>query len=85
MEDAVEAGAPPVRPGQGEDGTQVIEGDVALGERTHQTSFLEGGPLLLQGPCAAQVSLKIHEFRGHVLISSHHISQSFTKRILKYS
>lgn len=47
VEDAVEASAPPVRPGQSEHGTQVIEGDVALGERTHQPSFLEGGPLLL--------------------------------------
>lgn len=58
MEDAIETSAPPVRPRQGEDGPQVIKGDVALGERTHQPGLLEGGPLLLQGPCATQVSLK---------------------------
>lgn len=58
MEDAIETSALPVRPRQGEDGPQVIKGDVALGERTHQPSLLEGGPLLLQGPCATQVSLK---------------------------
>lgn len=52
MEDAIETSALPVRPRQGEDGPQVIKGDVALGERTHQPSLLEGGPLLLQGPCA---------------------------------
>lgn len=32
VEDAVEGGAPPVLPRQGEDGPQVVEGDVALWE-----------------------------------------------------
>lgn len=59
MEDAVEGGAPPVLPRQGEDGPQVVEGDVALGEGALQTSFLESGPLLLQGPGTTQIPLRV--------------------------
>lgn len=57
MEDAEEGGASPVRARQREDGPQFVEGDVALGQRALQPGLLEGGPLLLQGPRAAQVAL----------------------------
>lgn len=57
MEDAKEGGASPVGARQREDGPQVVEGDVALGQRALQPGLLEGGPLLLQGPSAAQVAL----------------------------
>lgn len=57
MEDAEEGGASPVLARQREDGPQVVEGDVALGQRAIQPGLLEGGPLLLQGPSAAQVAL----------------------------
>ena len=58
MEDAVKGGSPPVLARQREDGPQVVEGDVALGEGALQPSFLEGGPLLLQGPGATQIPLR---------------------------
>lgn len=57
VEDAEEGGASPVLPRQREDGPQVVEVDVALGQRALQPGLLEGGPLLLQGPSAAQVTL----------------------------
>lgn len=60
MEDPEEGGASPVRARQREDGAQVVEGDVALGQRALQPRLLEGGPLFLQGPSAAQVALKGH-------------------------
>lgn len=59
MEEAEEAGALPVLfVGQGEDGPQLVEGDVAVWERAHQMSLLESGPLLLQGQSAPHISLK---------------------------
>ena len=58
VEDAVEGGPPPVLARQREDGPQVVEGDVALGEGALQPGFLEGGPLLLQGPGTAQIPLR---------------------------
>lgn len=58
MEDAVERGSPPVLARQCEDGPQVVEGDVTLGEGALQPRFLEGGPLLLQGPGTAQIPLR---------------------------
>lgn len=58
VEDAEERGPTPVLARQGEDGPQVVEGDVALGEAALQPRFLEGGPLFLQSPGAAQVSLR---------------------------
>lgn len=58
VEDAEEGGPTPVLARQGEDGLQVVEGDVALGEAALQPRFLEGGPLFLQSPGAAQVSLR---------------------------
>lgn len=58
MENAVERGSPPVLAWQGEDSPQVVEGHVTLGEGTLQTRFLEGGPLLLQGPSTTQISLR---------------------------
>lgn len=60
MEDAVERGSPPILARQREDGPQVVEGDVALGEGALQPGFLEGGPLLLQGPSTAQIPLRVH-------------------------
>lgn len=57
MKDAKEGGASPVLTRQRENGPQVVEGDVALGQRALQPGLLEGGPLLLQGPSAAQVTL----------------------------
>lgn len=57
VEDAEEGGSAPVLARQREDGPQVVEGDVALGEGALQPGFLEGGPLLLQGPGAAQIPL----------------------------
>ncbi len=57
MEDAVEGGSPPVRARQSEDGPQVVEGDVTLGERALEPGFLEGGPLLLQRPGTTQIPL----------------------------
>lgn len=57
VKDAKEGGAPPVLTRQRENGPQVVEGDVALGQRAIQPGLLEGGPLLLQGPSAAQVTL----------------------------
>lgn len=57
MEDAEEGGSAPVLARQREDGPQVVEGDVALGEGALQPGFLEGGPLLLQGPGSAQIPL----------------------------
>lgn len=58
MEDAEERGPTPVLARQGEHGPQVVEGDVALGEAALQPRFLEGGPLFLQSPGAAQISLR---------------------------
>lgn len=58
MKDAVEGRPPPVGPRQREDGPQVVEGDVALRQGALQPGFLEGGPLLLQGPGTAQITLK---------------------------
>lgn len=58
MEDPEEGGPAPVGARQGEDGPQVVEGDVALGEAALQTRLLEGGPLLLQSPGASQVPLR---------------------------
>lgn len=58
VEDAIEGGGAPVGAWQGEDCPQVVEGDVSLGERTHQPGLLEGGPLLLQGPGAPQITLR---------------------------
>lgn len=58
MEDAIEGGPSPILPRQGEDGPQVVEGDVAFWEGTLQPGFLEGGPFLLQGPGTTQVALK---------------------------
>lgn len=58
VEDPEEGGPAPVGARQGEDGPQVVEGDVALGEAALQTRLLEGGPLLLQSPGASQVPLR---------------------------
>lgn len=58
MEDAVERGPSPVLARQGEDGPQVVKGDVALAEGALQPCFLEGGPLFLQSPGSPQVSLR---------------------------
>lgn len=58
MEDAVERGPSPVLARQGEDGPQVVKGDVALAEGALQPRFLEGGPLFLQSPGSTQVSLR---------------------------
>lgn len=58
VEDAVEGGPPPVLPRQGEDGSQVVEIDVTLWEGALQPGFLEGGPLLLQGPGSTQIALR---------------------------
>lgn len=58
VEDAVERGPSPVLARQGEDGPQVVKGDVALAEGALQPRFLEGGPLFLQGPGSTQVSLR---------------------------
>lgn len=63
VEDAEERGPTPVLARQGEDSPQVVEGDVALGEAALQPRFLEGGPLFLQSPGAAQVSLREDEGR----------------------
>lgn len=68
MEDAVESGPPPVLPRQSEDGSEVVERDVALGEGALQPCFLEGGPLLLQRPCTAQITLKVDIPDGHINI-----------------
>lgn len=57
MKDAKEGGASPVRTRQCENGPQVVEGDVALRQRALQPGLLEGGPLLLEGPSSAQVTL----------------------------
>lgn len=58
VEDTVEGGSPPVLTRQREDGPQVVEGDVALGDGALQPGFLEGGPLLLQGPGTTQITLR---------------------------
>lgn len=58
MEDAVEGGASPVLARQREHSSEVVEGDMALWEGALQPGFLEGGPLLLQGPGATQVPLR---------------------------
>lgn len=58
VEDAVEGGSPPILARQREDGPQVVEGDVTLGEGALQPGFLEGGPLLLQGPGTTQIPLR---------------------------
>lgn len=58
MKDAVEGRSSPVLTWQGEDSSEVVEGDVALRKRALQAGFLEGGPLLLQGPGTAQITLK---------------------------
>lgn len=73
MEDAVECGPTPVLARQGEDGPQVVEGDMALGEGALQTRLLEGGPLFLQSPGATQVSLREDgsgQVKGLILISA---------------
>lgn len=57
MEDAVEGGPPPVLARQREHSPEVVEGDVALWEGALQSGFLEGGPLLLQGPGTTQIPL----------------------------
>lgn len=62
VEDAVERGPSPVLARQREDGPQVVEGDVTLWEGALQPGFLEGGPLLLQGPGTSQIPLE----RGHI-------------------
>lgn len=58
VEDTVERGSPPILAWQREDGPQVVEGHVALREGALQPGFLEGGPLLLQGPRTAQIPLR---------------------------
>lgn len=65
VEDAVEGGRPPVLARQREHGSQVVEGDVALGEGALQAGFLEGGPLLLQGSGTAQIPLR-DDMRGQI-------------------
>lgn len=57
VEDAVEGGPPPVLARQREHSPEVVERDVALWEGALQSGFLEGGPLLLQGPGTTQIPL----------------------------
>lgn len=59
VENSVEDGAPPISTLHGEDSLQVVEGDVALGDGTNQTSLLKRCPLLLQCPGSPLVALMV--------------------------
>lgn len=87
VEDAVEGGSPPVLARQREDGPQVVEGDVTLGEGALQPGFLEGGPLLLQGPGTTQIPLRedipglISGWHGSMIHSFFWIYQRLTQNM----